>query len=52
MSIEQMAREQFGEPNMRMSHGAASCGLAHGLKVSDLKTGAWFDFEEGTERVL
>ena len=43
-----MAREQFGEPNMRRSHGADMRFGSHGSKSVDLKTGAWFDFEEGT----
>ena len=48
MSIEQIARERFGEPNMRRSHGADMRFGSHGSKSVDLKTGAWFDFEEGT----
>lgn len=48
MSIEQQARERWGEPNARKSHGTEMRFGSHGSKSVDLKTGAWFDFEEGT----
>jgi len=52
MSIEQMARERFGEPNMRMSRDGELRFGGKGSKSVNLRTGEWFDFENWSGGVL
>lgn len=52
MSIEQMARERFGEPNMRMSRDGELRFGGKGSKSVNLETGEWFDFENWSGGVL
>jgi 5S rRNA maturation endonuclease (ribonuclease M5) len=46
MSIEQMARERFGAPNVRLSSTEEMRFGSQGSKSVNLETGEWFDFED------
>ena len=46
MSIEQQARERWGEPNARLSNAEEIKFGSQGSKSVNRETGAWFDFEE------
>ncbi len=46
MSIEQQARERWGEPNARLSNAVELRFGSQGSKSVNRETGEWFDFEE------